>query len=72
MNTNNLIGKKIVKARYMTETESYNLGCHKKGIILILDDGSMLCPFADDEMNDSGTIAVFKQGQFDHLIPTQY
>lgn len=65
----NLVGKKIASIRHMTERESEHLGFSKKSVVITLDDGTMLSPIADDEMNDGGAMLLLKKGEF-YTIPT--
>jgi len=58
------VGKKIVKARYLTEKEMVNvfgeeeLGSYKVPLALFFDDGSYTFPQMDDEGNDGGALAT--------------
>ena len=57
-----LVGKTIVDARYMTDKEVEESGWYKKGIVLVLNDGNIIYPMADDEGNDSGAMGTsFKE-----------
>ena len=52
-----LLGKKIVKIRWQTETEAHDLmGWHSRAVELHLDDGTIICPQRDDEGNDAGAL----------------
>ncbi len=53
-----LVGRKIVEVRYMTPQESKESYWYYQPILLILDDGTALCPMSDDEGNESGAMAV--------------
>ena len=53
-----LVGRKIVEVRYMTPKESKESYWYYQPILLILDDGTVLCPQSDDEGNESGSICV--------------
>ena len=55
-----LCGKKIVAVRYMTPQEAESSGWYYQPILLILDDGTALCPMSDDEGNESGSLSVFQ------------
>ena len=52
-----LCGKKIKSVRYMTPSEAESSGWYYQPILLILDDGTALCPMSDDEGNEAGSIA---------------
>lgn len=58
--TKELVGKKIVGARYLSKKEMTALGWTKSVLIMELDDGTLLFPSMDDEGNDGG--ALFGQG----------
>lgn len=51
-----LKGRTIKDVRYMTEEEMENLGWDRKALVMILDNGSIIYPSADDEGNDAGAL----------------
>ena len=51
-----LCGKKIKSVRYMTPSEAESSGWYYQPILLILDDGTALCPMSDDEGNSAGSL----------------
>ena len=53
-----LCGKKIVAVRYMTPQEAESSYWCYQPILLILDDGTALCPMSDDEGNEGSALAV--------------
>ena len=55
-----LCGSTIVSVRYMTPQEAESSGWYYQPILLILDDGTALCPMSDDEGNESGSLSVFR------------
>ena len=55
-----LCGKKIVAVRYMTPQEAESSYWTYQPILLILDDGTAICPMSDDEGNESGSLSVFQ------------
>ena len=55
-----LLGKKIVKCRYMSEKEMENSLWNNRPICLLLDDGTWIIPQRDDEGNDGGSLYVTK------------
>jgi hypothetical protein len=62
-----LKGKKIVAVRYMTEQEKEDHMWYYRGLVIQLDDGSLIYPSADDEGNDAG--AIFGQtNKGEHLL----
>ena len=53
----NLEGKEIKRARWLTQEEATNLGLHKSPFVIFFgDDGHYMIPICDDEMNDGGSI----------------
>ena len=48
-----LVGKKITNIRYMTEKEKVDWMWSHCAIVIELDDGQRLIPWADDEGNDA-------------------
>jgi hypothetical protein len=54
---NLLVGRKIVKVRYLSpkETEE-SFGWHNRTIVMTLDNGCEIIPQMDDEGNDAGVI----------------
>ena len=55
------LGRTIVGCRYLTDKEVEDLGWYNASIVLVLNDGSLLFPSADDEGNDAG--AIFGQSK---------
>lgn len=51
-----LAGRKIVTARYLTDQEISVLGWHGSSLVLELDNGLLLYASADDEGNGPGAI----------------
>ena len=64
-----LCGKKIVAVRYMTPSESESSGWYYQPILLILDDGTALCPMSDCEGNEAGAIACIGDNVEVETIP---
>jgi hypothetical protein len=64
-----LVGRKIVKVRYLTDEEMEDMGWYSKPIVLQLDDDTLLFPSADDEGNDGGAIFFCNQETSDGVIP---
>ena len=52
-----LCGRTIVSVRYMTPQEAESSAWYYQPILLILDDGTALCPMSDCEGNEAGAIA---------------
>ena len=53
-----LVGRKIVKVRYMDEQETEDCGFESRPIVLVLDDGNSIYPMHDDEGNDAGAMGT--------------
>jgi len=49
-----LVGKKIVLARYMTDKEQKESYWDSKPLVLFFDDGSQMFASSDDEGNNAG------------------
>ena len=64
-----LCGKKIVAVRYMTPEEAESSYWTYQPILLILDDGSAICPMSDDEGNEAGSIACMGEKVEVETIP---
>ena len=55
-----LCGRTIVSVRYMTPQEAESSYWCYQPILLILDDGTAICPMSDDEGNEGGALSVFQ------------
>ena len=64
-----LCGKKIVAVRYMTPQEAESSYWNYQPILLILDDGTAICPMSDDEGNEAGSIACMGDNVEVETIP---
>ena len=62
-----LVGRKIVRARYMSEGEKESMGWRNRPIVLQLDDGNMIYASSDDEGNDAG--AMFTNSEKHPVLP---
>ena len=67
-----LVGRKIVKIRYMTPEESKESCWYYQPILLILDDGTVLCPQSDDEGNEAGSICVINNDDLSTIPVMRY
>ena len=65
---NLLLGKKIVKVEYMHSEEAKDSMWNKRGVRLILDDGTNVLPMADDEGNDAGALWL-GDGRMEKVLP---
>ena len=63
-----LVGKKIVQVRWMTKKEADANYWDYQPVLLILDDGSILCPMSDDEGNNAGSL-IHLGGKQERIIP---
>ena len=61
--------KKIVAVRYMTPEEAESSYWTYQPILLILDDGTAICPMSDDEGNEAGSIACMGEKVEVETIP---
>lgn len=62
-----LKGKTIVQVRYLTADECENNMWYKRGLVLILNDGTKVIPGSDDEFNDTGVLHYVKNDDWDCL-----
>ena len=51
-----LVGRTIVKVRYMTDEERDLIGFSSRAVVLQLDNGLLVYPSQDDEGNDAGAL----------------
>jgi hypothetical protein len=65
--TDLLVGRTIVRARYMSEGERESMGWHSRPVVLQLDDGNMIYSSSDDEGNDAG--AMFTNSEKHPVLP---
>ena len=64
-----LCGRTIVSVRYMTPQEAESSYWCYQPILLILDDGTAICPMSDDEGNEAGSIACMGDNVEVETIP---
>ena len=65
----NLLGKRIVGVRYLTQEETEASGWYSSPIVIELDDGSALIPQQDDEGNDGGALWIANSKCKEDLAP---
>ena len=65
----NLLGKRIVGVRYLTQEETEASGWYSSPIVIELDDGSSLIPQQDDEGNDGGALWIANSKCKEDLAP---
>jgi len=58
-----LLNRKIVDVRYLSEEEAENLGWTQRSVVMVLDDGNMIYPSSDDEGNDAGALFTCNSDQ---------
>lgn len=63
-----LVGRKIVKAEYMTKKECDEMMWYDAPVCMQLDNGIWLYPSQDDEGNNGG--ALFTSHEKDNCLPT--
>ena len=51
-----LLGKKIVEVRYLSQEEADDLGWDERCVVIHLDDGNLILPSRDDEGNGAGSL----------------
>lgn len=64
-----LLGKKIVKVRYLKDEEMEMLGWYNRSIVLQLEDGTFVFPSADDEGNNAGALFFSTKENPNGVIP---
>ena len=64
-----LVGRKIVEVRWMTKEEADESYWDYQPVLLILDDGTALCPMDSDEGNEAGSIACMGEKVEVETIP---
>ena len=64
-----LCGRTIVSVRYMTPQEAESSYWCYQPILLILDDGTAICPMSDDEGNEAGSNACMGDNVEVETIP---
>lgn len=53
-----LLGRKIVKVRYMTDEEREMMGWYRRTVVLHLDNGDLVFAASDDEQNSAGSLSL--------------
>jgi len=51
-----LLGRSIIHVRYLNDKELDPLGWGKRGLVIELDNGTIIFPSKDDEGNGPGTL----------------
>jgi hypothetical protein len=55
-----LVGRKVVRVRYMEPTEAEEAGWSQRAAVLQFDDGTLLYAACDEAANDAGVLFVEK------------
>ena len=63
-----LVGKKIVRVRYMKDEELEQMGWYKSNLVIFFNDNSYMFASADDEGNESGVL--FTSDEDFNVIPS--
>ena len=62
-----LLGRKIIAVRYLSEEEMEALGWHRRCVVCQLDDGNVFFPSSDDEGNSAGSL--FTNNKKEPVLP---
>ena len=62
-----LLNRKIVKVRYMNQSEADDMGWYSRPVAFLLDNGVWIFPSADDEGNNGG--ALFTTDRNNSVLP---
>lgn len=62
-----LLGRRIVNVRYLSETEMEEIGWEDRCVVMVLDDGNIVYPSSDDEGNRAGSL--FTNNEKDPVLP---
>lgn len=65
-----LKGRTIVSVRYATDEEITDNYFAKRGLQIILDNGTILYPMTDDEGNDFGAVHYQLKNGTNSILPT--
>lgn len=65
--SNLLLNRKIVKVRYMNQSEADDMGWYSRPVAFLLDNGVWIFPSADDEGNNGG--ALFTTDRNNSVLP---
>jgi hypothetical protein len=67
-----LLGRRIMRVRYLSDEEMEGLGWQSRPIAFHLDDGTICFLSCDDEGNDGGSLFYQKEGDNESVIPVLY
>lgn len=62
-----LVGRKIIGARYMDQSEAEHLGWDERSFVLILDDKTCIFASQDDEGNGPGALFTTLEGTLETI-----
>jgi hypothetical protein len=51
-----LLNRKIVDVRYLTNEEMEDFGWEERSVVMVLDNGNIIFPSQDDEGNGAGAL----------------
>ncbi len=64
-----LLGRKIIDVRWMTDDEQDGFAWQNAALMLLLDNGTVIWPSADDEGNDAGALFGLTPAGEDFTLP---
>lgn len=67
-----LQGKTIKKVQYITKRDAQDNLWNKRGLLILLDDDTLLTILSDDEGNDMGVIEYHRDKDFCGILPSLY
>lgn len=65
-----LKNRTIISVRYVTDEEITDSYFHKRGLQIVLDNGTILYPMQDDEGNDFGAVHYQLKDGSNLVLPT--
>lgn len=64
-----LLGRTIVKVRYLSDSEMSSMQWRKNPVVFVLDDSTLVFPSMDDEGNDGGSLFFQKKDEYVDVLP---
>lgn len=65
-----LQGKTIKQVQYLSQKDTEDNGWYKRGIQMLLDDGTQITILSDDEGNDMGVIDYYRDENYCGILPS--
>ena len=65
-----LQGKTIKKVQYIDKADAEKNGWYKRGLLIQLDDDTILSILSDDEGNDMGVIEYYRNNEYCGILPS--